>query len=143
MRYTPLSTLCHVRETEITDSLVELFIQLEEKWQKRLTDADRRALSPLAGDSGSGSASRRPARPASLPIGWIVDRVRRRAGEGPEATVLAVGSIRLRVAPVQQEAAGQQRCRGPRGEHAQAGPWADGQLVQMDGGLDRESCGHG
>ncbi|MFD4337850.1 hypothetical protein ACFWPP_11750 [Streptomyces anulatus] len=65
VRYTLLAALCHVRQTEITDSLVELFIQLvqriqhaggeegrgrdlsEEKWRGRLTDADRRALSPL------------------------------------------------------------------------------------------------
>ncbi|MGC5401019.1 Tn3 family transposase [Streptomyces sp. DT20] len=35
MRYTLLSTLCHVRETEITDSLVELFIQLVQKINTR------------------------------------------------------------------------------------------------------------
>ncbi|MFI0218341.1 hypothetical protein [Streptomyces lydicus] len=35
VRYTLLSTLCHVRETEITDSLVELFIQLVQKINTR------------------------------------------------------------------------------------------------------------
>ncbi|GAA2282083.1 hypothetical protein GCM10010145_61690 [Streptomyces ruber] len=35
MRYTLLSTLCHVRETEITDSLVELFIQLVQEINTR------------------------------------------------------------------------------------------------------------
>ncbi|QEU71657.1 hypothetical protein CP967_06500 [Streptomyces nitrosporeus] len=64
VRYTLLAALCHVRQTEITDSLVELLhllqsalvhvntlllqdILAEEKWQKKLTIADRRALSPL------------------------------------------------------------------------------------------------
>ncbi|WP_406416653.1 Tn3 family transposase [Streptomyces sp. NBC_00842] len=35
VRYTLLSTLCHVRETEIADSLVELFIQLVQKINTR------------------------------------------------------------------------------------------------------------
>ncbi|MFF0451406.1 hypothetical protein ACFYT4_34445 [Streptomyces sp. NPDC004609] len=35
VRYTLLATLCHVRETEITDSLVELFIQLVQKINTR------------------------------------------------------------------------------------------------------------
>ncbi|MDQ0688928.1 hypothetical protein QFZ56_007891 [Streptomyces achromogenes] len=35
VRYTRLSTLCHVRKTEITDSLVELFIQLVQKINTR------------------------------------------------------------------------------------------------------------
>ncbi|MFF7656762.1 recombinase family protein [Streptomyces sp. NPDC007983] len=35
VRYTLLSTLCHVRETEITDSLVELVIQLVQKINTR------------------------------------------------------------------------------------------------------------
>ncbi|WP_405984784.1 hypothetical protein [Streptomyces sp. NBC_00872] len=35
MRYTLLSMLCHVRETEITDSPVELFIQLVQKINTR------------------------------------------------------------------------------------------------------------
>ncbi|MCX4851287.1 DUF4158 domain-containing protein [Streptomyces sp. NBC_00893] len=35
VRYTLLSTLCHVRETEIADSLVELFIQLVKKINTR------------------------------------------------------------------------------------------------------------
>ncbi|MFJ3933011.1 DUF4158 domain-containing protein [Streptomyces sp. NPDC090029] len=35
VRYTLLSTLCHVRETEITDSLMELFIQLVQKINTR------------------------------------------------------------------------------------------------------------
>ncbi|MFE4540834.1 DUF4158 domain-containing protein [Streptomyces scopuliridis] len=35
VRYTLVATLCHVRETEITDSLVELFIQLVQKINTR------------------------------------------------------------------------------------------------------------
>ncbi|MEI5100225.1 Tn3 family transposase [Streptomyces sp. PmtG] len=35
VRYTLLSTLCHVRQTEITDTLVELFIQLVQKINTR------------------------------------------------------------------------------------------------------------
>ncbi|GAA4803100.1 hypothetical protein [Streptomyces ziwulingensis] len=49
VRYTLLAALCHVRQTEITDSLVELFIQLVQRINTRAEkkDADRRALSPL------------------------------------------------------------------------------------------------
>jgi hypothetical protein len=46
VRYTLLATLCHVRETEIADSLLQDILS-EEKRQTRLTDADRQALSPL------------------------------------------------------------------------------------------------
>ncbi|MEU9371886.1 hypothetical protein AB0D71_46250 [Streptomyces avermitilis] len=35
VRYSLLSTLCHVRETEIADSLVELFIQLVQRINTR------------------------------------------------------------------------------------------------------------
>lgn len=41
VRYTLLSTLCHVNTLLLQDILSE------QKWHKRLTDADRRALSPL------------------------------------------------------------------------------------------------
>ncbi|MDJ1135717.1 hypothetical protein [Streptomyces iconiensis] len=42
VRYTLLSTLCHVRQTEITDSLVELFIQLVQKINTRADKSSHR-----------------------------------------------------------------------------------------------------
>jgi hypothetical protein len=35
VRYTLLATLCHMRQTEIADSLVDLFIQLVQKINTR------------------------------------------------------------------------------------------------------------
>lgn len=80
-------TLCHVRETEIADSLVELFIQLVQKINTRAEKkvegefAGRDSRSPGMNTSGSGPgriprglgrvhANRAPPSPTPMRFGW-------------------------------------------------------------------------
>ncbi|MFI6597272.1 DUF4158 domain-containing protein [Nonomuraea sp. NPDC050536] len=56
MRLTLLAALCHVRQTEIADALVELFIQLVQKINTR---AERRVDKELAGEAKKVRARRR------------------------------------------------------------------------------------
>src|SRR5438309_2025242 len=52
------------------------------------------------------------------------------------------GWLRLRVTPSQEHPTQQERPGGPRSEHAEASPRADGQAAEVDGGLDRKPRGH-
>ncbi|MFJ4429050.1 DUF4158 domain-containing protein [Streptomyces bobili] len=56
VRYTLLAMLCHVRETEITDSLVELFIQLVQKIntraEKKVEGEFNKAMKRVRGKEG-------------------------------------------------------------------------------------------
>src|SRR5580693_4064133 len=65
----------------------------------------------------------------------------RRTGQGSDGSA-AVMESRSRVTQPEYKPAGQQGGRGPGGQHAEARPGADGQAVQIGGGLDGESGGH-
>ena len=43
---------------------------------------------------------------------------------------------------VEEQSAGEEGGGGPRGEDAEAGPWADREVVEVGGVLDREAGGH-